>query len=167
MLVASNDYGLALYRYILRNPLEAGLVTDPLDYPWSSAQAVLSDRLEPWWDFTHLHAQLAGQGDRATALAKFLSIEERAPVALQGRIYGTDQDLERLDSKPTAEEIDPEDLPQKPIAAYALPGEKTWISMGRAVQEGKHRPTSVARYYKVHTSTATRAAERFVEREHE
>ena len=26
-------------RYIVRNPVEAGLATDPLDWPWSSARA--------------------------------------------------------------------------------------------------------------------------------
>jgi REP-associated tyrosine transposase len=30
---------LATYRYIARNPVRAGLVLDPLDWPWSSARA--------------------------------------------------------------------------------------------------------------------------------
>jgi hypothetical protein len=30
---------LAAYRYLARNPVEAGLVEDPSDWPWSSAAA--------------------------------------------------------------------------------------------------------------------------------
>ena len=35
-IVQANEYGLWLSRYIHRQPLEAGLVEDPIDYPWTS-----------------------------------------------------------------------------------------------------------------------------------
>lgn len=35
-LVASGEYVLNCYRYIELNPVRAGLVADPADYPWSS-----------------------------------------------------------------------------------------------------------------------------------
>jgi REP element-mobilizing transposase RayT len=37
--IGSDRHLLATYRYIARNPVEAGLVRDPLDWPWSSARA--------------------------------------------------------------------------------------------------------------------------------
>ena len=159
LLVASDAYGLALYRYILRNPLEAKLVRDPLAYAWSSASALLADRRKDWWDFSLLD-QLLTQDEpeeRERALRAFLSKEERAPVALQGRVYGTQEDVDILAKKTFM----PDDLIRQPIAAYAKAGEKPWLSMARAVKEGKHRPASVARHYGVHTSTVTRAVTRF------
>lgn len=40
-LVEDERYLLAVYRYIDLNPVRAALVTDPVDYPWSSARANL------------------------------------------------------------------------------------------------------------------------------
>jgi REP-associated tyrosine transposase len=37
--VTSDEDLLATYRYIARNPVQANLVLDPLDWPWSSARA--------------------------------------------------------------------------------------------------------------------------------
>jgi putative transposase len=37
--IGSDAHLLAAYRYLARNPVEAGLVADPLDWPWSSARA--------------------------------------------------------------------------------------------------------------------------------
>jgi putative transposase len=36
--IVSDAHLLTAYRYLARNPVEAGLVTDPLDWPWSSAR---------------------------------------------------------------------------------------------------------------------------------
>lgn len=40
-VVQVNNYGLWLSRYIHRQPIEAGLVRDPKDYPWTSYRAYL------------------------------------------------------------------------------------------------------------------------------
>lgn len=40
-IVQVNTYGLLLSRYIHRQPLEAGLVKDPKDFPWTSYRAYL------------------------------------------------------------------------------------------------------------------------------
>ena len=37
--VTVTDDLLGVYRYIARNPVEAGLVTNPLDWPWASTRA--------------------------------------------------------------------------------------------------------------------------------
>jgi len=42
-VVQVNEYGLWLSRYIHRQAVEANLVTDPKEYPWSSYQAYLLD----------------------------------------------------------------------------------------------------------------------------
>ena len=45
-LVESASYVLACYRYIERNPVEAGMVRHPEEYPWSSFHANARGRLE-------------------------------------------------------------------------------------------------------------------------
>jgi REP element-mobilizing transposase RayT len=37
--IESDDQLIAACRYLARNPVQAGLVDDPLDWPWSSARA--------------------------------------------------------------------------------------------------------------------------------
>ena len=46
-LVASEHYVLACYRYIELNPVRAGLVSHPAEYPWSSYAANSQGRLDP------------------------------------------------------------------------------------------------------------------------
>ena len=48
VLVDAERYLLTLLRYIHLNPVRAGLVTGPLDYPWSSHGAYLGLRPTPW-----------------------------------------------------------------------------------------------------------------------
>lgn len=41
LLVDTNDYLVAVFRYIARNPVQSGLVEAPCDWPWSSCAATL------------------------------------------------------------------------------------------------------------------------------
>jgi len=54
VLVDADTHLLRLVRYIHLNPLRAGLVTDPADYPWSGHRAYLGLASVPWLtiDFT-------------------------------------------------------------------------------------------------------------------
>ncbi|HET6780739.1 MAG TPA: transposase [bacterium] len=44
----SDEYFLAVLRYIHRNPVRAGLVTNPEEYPWSSHRVYLGTLSVPW-----------------------------------------------------------------------------------------------------------------------
>jgi hypothetical protein len=68
VLVDIDTYLKAVVRYIHLNPLEARLVADPAEYPWSSHRAYLGAPHEPWL-FTDLVMQ------------QFASTRERAIVA--------------------------------------------------------------------------------------
>ena len=48
MLVDTDAYLLTLLRYIHRNPVEAGLVSDPAEYKWSSHLSYLGQRRPAW-----------------------------------------------------------------------------------------------------------------------
>ena len=57
ILVDREAYLLALCRYVERNPVAAGLVARPEDWPWSSCQAHLGWVASPdWLDTAALHA---------------------------------------------------------------------------------------------------------------
>jgi putative transposase len=42
-LVESEGHALEVHRYIALNPVRAGLVRDPIDWPWSSLRAILGE----------------------------------------------------------------------------------------------------------------------------
>ena len=48
VLVDADDHLLRLTRYIHLNPVRAGMVTDPADYPWSGHRAYLGLAHVPW-----------------------------------------------------------------------------------------------------------------------
>ncbi len=49
-LVQREDYLLACCRYIELNPVRAGIVYDPTEYPWSSCRYRLGPDAAPWFD---------------------------------------------------------------------------------------------------------------------
>jgi putative transposase len=63
--ITSDTHLIAAARYLARNPVEAGLVADPLDWPWSSARAhaALEPPRIPIAE-TDLRAALGGPGWR-------------------------------------------------------------------------------------------------------
>lgn len=49
ILVDADTYLLELARYIVLNPVRAGMVDDPGEWPWSSYRAVLGQASRPPW----------------------------------------------------------------------------------------------------------------------
>jgi hypothetical protein len=47
VLVESDSHALEVHRYIALNPVRAGLVRGPVDWPWSSLQYLLGHRPPP------------------------------------------------------------------------------------------------------------------------
>ena len=62
-LVGSEDYVLACYRYIELNPVRAGLVQHPGEYPWSSYHANTRRQGGSTIDFHPAYAALAEDAD--------------------------------------------------------------------------------------------------------
>src|SRR5262245_16748702 len=60
-LITSDNYLLACYRYIECNPVRAGIVTLPGDYPWSSYRANSGERR----DFVQAHSAYLDVGTEA------------------------------------------------------------------------------------------------------
>jgi REP element-mobilizing transposase RayT len=68
ILVDRDAYLLALCRYVERNPVAAGLVRQPQDWPWSSCRAHLGlESTPPWLDTEGLHGYLLARTPVAAA----------------------------------------------------------------------------------------------------
>jgi putative transposase len=67
LVVDAQTYLLRLVRYIHLNPVEAGLVADALDYPWSGHRVYLGYAGVPWLSTDHAFRLLGGDLLWATA----------------------------------------------------------------------------------------------------
>lgn len=75
-IAQSARYVLGCYRYIERNPVAAGMVSAPLDYPWSSVAANTGLRADP---LISPHAEyLALSDDAASRHASYARIVHEA-----------------------------------------------------------------------------------------
>ncbi len=84
ILVDRDAYLLALCRYVERNPVAAGLVLRPADWPWSSFQAHAGITAAPsWLDSNALLACLLarpikGATDRSQAASRYAELVDQA-----------------------------------------------------------------------------------------
>ena len=70
ILVDADAYLLELSRYIVLNPVKAGMVKQPVDWAWSSYRAMLGEAVAPsWLSIDCLLAQFSKQ--RKTAIRKY------------------------------------------------------------------------------------------------
>jgi len=105
VLVDADDHLLRLTRYIHLNPVRAGIVTDPVRYPWSGHRAYLGLADVPWLttDFT-LRVLGANVASARRAYARMValggdpedSLEFRRGVSGDHRVLGPDRFLTQL-----------------------------------------------------------------------
>jgi len=60
--IGAADYLLACCRYVELNPLRAGLVDDPENYPWSSCPVKTGRKEQDWLDLDEFYLGLAADG---------------------------------------------------------------------------------------------------------
>lgn len=65
ILVDGDSYLLELVRYVHLNPVRAGIVSDPVDYPWSGHRAYLDLEALPWLTTDWVLSQLAADENAA------------------------------------------------------------------------------------------------------
>jgi putative transposase len=102
LLVDADAYLLTLLRYIHLNPLRAGLVTSPDEYPWSSHHAYAGRRSDPWVT-TEFALRMLGS-DRQRAIAAYQAWIRSAPTGSpllernerDPRILGSDAFAKRM-----------------------------------------------------------------------
>jgi putative transposase len=74
----SDEYFLAVLRYIHRNPVRAGLVTSPEEYPWSSHRVYLGTLSVPWVVTKYLEVFGHDRDGAIERYARFVSTDGEA-----------------------------------------------------------------------------------------
>jgi putative transposase len=118
---------MALCRYVERNPVAAGLVAAPADWPWSSCRAHAG--LEPtpaWLDADGMHGYLLGKDvvtsrDRKRAVQKYRALVQNGSPedadfwqqTLQQQVYlGDDAFVQRMQAHVTPARLLASEIPK-------------------------------------------------------
>jgi REP element-mobilizing transposase RayT len=172
ILVDKDKYLLELARYVVLNPVRAGMVKSAGQWPWSSYRATLGKTPSPdWLNTVWLLSQLSGKRREArTRYVRFIAEGRDQPriwQRLRGQIYLGDEafvkklqrHLERDDSLkeiPRAQRrTDP-----KPLDHYARHGKDAKQAMAAAYESGGYTLAQIASHFNVHYSTVSRAVGR-------
>jgi hypothetical protein len=126
ILVDSDAYLLELARYVVLNPVRAGMVKDPADWPWSSYRASVGlDPSAPWLAVDGLLAMFGKR--RATAQTRYAQfVAEGARAAspwlnLHGQVFlGDERFVERMQARMEAEIREDVQIPAAQRRAPAL-----------------------------------------------
>ena len=130
IVVDRDEYLLELCRYIVLNPLRAGLVTDPGEWRWSSFPATIGLVQAPKWLDVRGVYDFFGYGvdDGRENFEKFVSdgMTSEAPWKnIRGQIYlGSQAFLERMDNlvkkRPLNDVASVQRLPSRPLSEDVL-----------------------------------------------
>jgi len=169
ILMERESYLLELSRYVVLNPVRAGLVVAPSDWPWSSYRATVGEAPAPVWLETDAVLR-AFADERTTAVVgyrRFVAegIGAASPwQALKNQIYlGSDRFVERMQAQ-----IDPKrplrEVPKrqrralaKPLADYAARWSDRDRAMAEAYRTGSYSMQAIAEHFGVSRMTVSRA----------
>jgi putative transposase len=171
VLVERESHLLELARYVVLNPVRAGMVADAAAWPWSSYATMLGREPVPGWLEVDALLLMFGR-ERAPAVSAYVDFV-RAGVGLpsvweglRGQLYlGSDEfmaqmqarvqaagalvEVPRLQRRPVA----------KPLADYEA-GHSRHQAMALAYASGDHSMQAIARHFGVHYATVSRAVRR-------
>ena len=166
IVVQKDAHLLELCRYVVLNPVRAGIVERVQDWPWSSYRSTAGQRREQEWLATEwLLAQFAAHPRRAAALyRRFVAMgkEEQPWGELRGQIYyGDEQFVHEVGQTPASPEVPRgQRQPVRPTLAELAP-KGTPAEIGRAYREYGYRLGEIARHLGVHYATVSRRLRRF------
>ncbi len=100
-IVKPNIYGMWLSRYIHRQPVEASLVADPRDYPWTSYRIYLGLEKRRFLKPEIILDQFGTNNDRFQKYEEFVMSDNDGPVDWSQRVFKirTGKDLIRIVSQ--------------------------------------------------------------------
>jgi len=166
ILVDSDAYLLELARYVVLNPVRAGMVNNPADWPWSSYRASAGlEPAAPWLAVDGLLAQFSGQRSRAqTRYAQFVAegIKAVSPWSgLKGQVFlGDEQFVQRMQSCMRAGVRDDVQIPaaQRRPPPASLPeiergAENRNAAIIAAYATGAYSYQQIADYFGIHFTT--------------
>lgn len=171
ILVERDAYLLELARYVVLNPLRAGMVKEVHAWSWSSYLAMIGQAEKPEWLETDWLLACFGK-QRNRAIAKYIDFV-RAGVGLPSAweelryqvFLGSDDFVAHLRDKCKGEEEEGlVEIPRlqrrimaKPLSWYVEHLEDTRKAMALAYRTGDYTMKEIAREFGVHYSTVSRA----------
>ena len=171
ILVEKNSHLLELARYVVLNPVRAGMVRDVADWPWSSWQATTNCEPSPkWLDTDGIHAQFSHtRTNAAAAYAEFVREGVGLPSVwkkLNNQIFlGSELFVKHMQSVAGKQEM--KEIPRSQrcrkvftLDEYEQNSESVKIAMVRAFSSGGYTMEEIANHFKVHYSTVSRTLKR-------
>jgi REP element-mobilizing transposase RayT len=169
ILVEKDSYLLELSRYVVLNPVRAGMVSDVVDWPWSSFPAMIGQAPSPVWLQTDwILGQFSPLRDQARiGYVDFVRAGVGLPSvwdSLQGQIYlGSEAFIERMQSNLSSEQSLAE-IPRKqrrpvakPLALYRTEyADDPRTGMALAYLTGDYAMKAIADVFDVHYTTVSR-----------
>lgn len=169
ILVEKDAYLLELARYIVLNPVRAGMHRKVQVYPWSSYRATAGlTPAPPWLVLDWLLGQFGARPATARRrYAQFVAAGVGAPSVwrdLRQQIYlGSERFVSRQQAR-LERERDLTEIPRaqrrapaKPLSAYAKSHADPHTAMAAAYRSGHYTLADIANYFDVHYSTVSRA----------
>lgn len=172
ILVQRGGYLLELIRYIVLNPVRAKLVSDPVEWQWSSYAAVIGKTHPPSWLNTEWSlGQFAD--DRSKAVSAYISfvaagVNAESPLGrVRNQLYLGDETYgEQLHAHGRKTRLNEVSKSQSrtlalPLADYAHRWPERNEGMARAYFSGAYTMREIAEHFGVHYMTVSRAVRRF------
>lgn len=169
ILVERETYLLELARYVVLNPIGAGMVARPDDWPWSSYRVMVGAAPTPEWLKTDwLLGQFGEELAQAQAGYAAFVIEGigqpsiwdglRHQILLGGVSFveqrlGASKPVDRLREVPRVQRR----VLAKPLAEFAAAYPLRREAMARAFLTGAYTMQEIAEHFRVHYSTVSRA----------
>ena len=171
IIVEKDGYLLELARYVVLNPLRAGMVKDITDWHWSSYAAMLGIQAKPeWLQSDWILGQFSSQRRRAINLyIDFVRAGVGLPSVweqLSGQVFlGSDRFLKRMQAmsgKATIGEIPRAQRRPvaKPLDYYLTKHRDAKAAMIAAYATGDYTLQAIADHFGVHYATVSRAVKK-------
>ena len=175
ILVEKDAYLLELSRYVVLNPLRAGMTKNMDDWPWSSYPAMVGDTVVPEWLETDWLLSQFGKS-RKVARRKYKNFVREGvglpPIwdELKSQIYlGGDTFVENLQAVygKSSDDHDLKEIPRrqrrpmaKPLDWYEQEYESRDEAIAQAYFSGDYTMKEISVCFKVHYSTVSRAVKK-------
>lgn len=173
ILVDSDVYLLELTRYVVLNPVRAGMVSSPADWPWSSYRASAGlEPAAPWLAVDGSLAQFSGQRRRAqTRYTQFVAegIKAASPwLGLKGQVFlGDEQFVQRMQAGMREDVRDDVQIPiaqrrspPAPLPEIERGAENRNAAIVTAYATGAYSYQQIADHFGIHFTTVGKVVRR-------
>lgn len=173
ILVQKDSYLLELSRYIVLNPVRAGMVRSAKDWPWSSYRSTAGISMcPPWLHADWLLSAFSRRENKAVEqYCVFVAEGKNQPSPwkqLKNQIYSGDDDLVDEMQSRMAEDVSLDEIPSiqkhpvaKPLSYYQSLSEDRSEVIYLAVQSGCYSMKARSDYFGLHYSSVSKIVKSF------